>query len=363
MVIKLRNDYLLISTLLLTIGVIVAAPQLIPHYPQYIHWNTLLILATLFLITTGLKDSRYLDILAKNFINRVHRERALAMSLILMAFFLSMVITNDVALLILVPLTISFKKFMQGDIRKLVIFEALAVNAGSALTPIGNPQNIYIWHLWEIGFLNFIIALLPMVCLMLLFLLVFAAISFPSKNIEKLEGSVEEGDRTLGIISGVLLVAFILSMEFNVQLYLVPVIFIVYLVAKPRTYLDVDWALLAVFTLFFIDFNAIGNMPIVGSIIPSNGLYRELTYIYGALFSQFMSNVPSAILLSNFTTNFKALTYGVSVGGNGVAVASLANLIALRFFKERKIWVDFHKYSLPYFLLTFILGYFIFFQS
>jgi len=359
---ELKRDYLLLSTLLLLFVVAILNPALITKYPYYVDWHTILLLSSLFLITTAIKDSYYFDILARRLISKYENERILAVSLVLVAFFLSMLITNDVALLILVPLTLSLQKLIQQDIRKIIIFEALAVNTGSALTPIGNPQNIYLWRLWNVGFLDFIIHLLPLVIIMLLLLLLFLSFIFPSRKIHKIESAeAKNEDKRLAFASLTLLLFLVASMELGVQIYLIPIIFLFYLIYRPRTYMHVDWPLILVFILFLMEFNALAHMPFIFHFF-SHNLSPKDTYLYSALFSQVMSNVPSAIFFANFSNHYKALVYGVSVGGNGTAIASLANLIALRFVRDRKIWISFHKYSVLYFILSFTIIYIILFS-
>ncbi len=352
---KLREDYMLLISLVLLLAVSLINPSLISSYPQFVHWGTILILATLFLITTALKTSGFLDSFALRLLLKLSNGRNMALLLILLSFFLSMFITNDVTLLVLVPLTISLGKFMREDIKKVIIFETLAVNAGSALTPVGNPQNIYLWHLWNVSFFAFVIHLLPLCALMLILLILFAFLVFPSKNIEKIEYPVQQKEeRFLSYLSLILLLIFIVLMQFNLQLYMVPVVFLAYLY-RPKIYREVDWPLLLIFILFFIDFNAIGRLQPVQSYLSSRSLGPVDVYAYSALFSQGISNVPAAILFSNYTTAYPFLVYGVSVGGNGTLIASLANIIALRFINDRRFILEFHKYSLPYFLVSFIL--------
>jgi len=353
---SLREDYVLLASLILLLIITLASPNLIVSYPSFINWETLLTLAALFLITTAIKDSQYLDILASRIIKRTKKERNLALILILLAFILSMVITNDVTLLVLVPLTLSLQKYIARDIKKMIIFEAIAVNAGSALTPIGNPQNLYLWQVWNVGFYEFVYLLLPLALLMLALLLLLAFLSFPAKQMEKVEISESwEEKKVLAVISIVLLLLLIGLMDLHMELYIIPIVFLIYLVLNRRVYLHVDWTLLLIFLLFFLDFNAMAQLPIIKDFLTSQNIHGVSAFAYGAIFSQFMSNVPAAIFLSNFTTDFKALVYGVSVGGNGTIIASLANLIALRMVKDKKLFIEFHKYSLLYFAISFII--------
>ncbi len=353
---KMSRDYVLIVSLVILIIISIFAPYLVSQYPYFVDWKTLLTLAALFLITTAMMDSQYLKITALKLIEKIENERKLALALTSFSFVLSMFITNDVTLLLLVPLTLSLQSYVKQDIKKMIIFEALAVNAGSALTPIGNPQNLYLWNLWGVDFGAFILYLLPVVLVLLIILLFLVFLIFPSKHLQKFEiKNVENGDKKLAWLSLILLIFMIIFMDLNLEFYAIPIIFIVYILYRRDVYLHVDWLLLLIFFLFFIDFNAIGNLPAVRNFFLNQNISGPKAFAYGALISQFISNVPAAILLSNFTNDIQSLVYGVSVGGNGIIIASLANLIALRFVKDKKWTIEFHKYSIAYFIITFII--------
>ncbi len=350
---KIRNDKTLLISLLLLMIISVINPSQIPNYFKFINWDTMLTLAALFLITTALWESNYLDRFARQIVRKTHTERGLAISLIILAFALSTFLTNDITLLILVPLSIAMKRYIQADLNKIIIFEALAVNAGSAITPIGNPQNIYIWHLWGASVVNFILTMIPLGSFMLVLLLIFAMIVFPPRKITKLEIKKVAEDKKLAHLSIFLLLAFLVAMNFHLQIYLYPVIFIAYIFLGKRVYFKVDWLLLAIFLLFFVDFTALAKLPAINGFLMSQNLSGPRIYLFSAIFSQFMSNVPATILLAGFTKNYPLLLYGVSIGGNGTIIASLANLIAVRFVKEISFIREFHRYSVIYFIITF----------
>ena len=357
---NLRKDYVFIIALLLFIILSILFPSLISKYPYFVDWGTLLTLSALFLITTAIMDSHYLEIISIKIIKKIESERNLALIFVFLAFALSMFITNDVTLLIIVPLTLALQSYVKQDIKKMIIFEALAVNAGSALTPIGNPQNLYLWNLWGIGFGSFILRVYPVSIILLVILIIMVFLIFPSKHLEKIKiGGVKRVDKNLVAISIFLLGAMIVFMDMNLEFYAIPIIFGIYLAYRRRVYLHVDWILILIFLLFFIDFNAIGNIPMIREYFLNQSLSGVKLFTYSAIFSQFMSNVPAAIFLSNFTNDIKSLVYGVSVGGNGIIIASLANLIALRFVKDRKWSIEFHKYSVTYFLITFAIVFFL----
>src|SRR5579884_585289 len=152
----IRDDYFLLLFLLILILLTIAVPSNPSRYYEFVEWKTIAALTGLLVITTGIKESGYLHNTALKILSKVRSERYLALLLAVMSVGLSMFLTNDVALLIIVPLTLSLQQLLNNNIKKMIIFEAIAVNVGSALTPIGNPQNLFLWHYSKVSFLLFI---------------------------------------------------------------------------------------------------------------------------------------------------------------------------------------------------------------
>lgn len=126
--------------------------------------------------------------------------------------------------------------------------------------------------------------------------------------------------------------------------------------------LKVDWLLLLLFIVIFIDFHVISTIPVVSESVNALNLNSAgNVFLLSAFTSQLFSNVPASVLVSAFSHNWFAIIYGVNIGGNGLAIGSLANIIALRMVKSKKIWIDFHKYSIPYLLITGGIVYILFF--
>ena len=141
-------------------------PYKIGNYPYFVDWKTITALAGLLIITTGLKESGYFYQLSKRFLIKLKNEKKLALFLVILSALLSTFLTNDITLFITVPLTLSFQKILSNEIEKVVIFEAIAVNIGSLLTPIGNPQNMFLWHRWNISFAYFIVRMFTLFALL-----------------------------------------------------------------------------------------------------------------------------------------------------------------------------------------------------
>jgi Na+/H+ antiporter NhaD/arsenite permease-like protein len=130
--------------------------------PSLVDWRTVAALAGLMVLSRALEDSGYLTALGQRLMDRARGERRLALLLVWLSAALAAVITNDVALFIVVPLTLSLRSVAELPVGRLIIFEALAVNAGSALSPMGNPQNLFLWQSRSLGFVEFLLAMLPL---------------------------------------------------------------------------------------------------------------------------------------------------------------------------------------------------------
>jgi Na+/H+ antiporter NhaD/arsenite permease-like protein len=323
------------------------------RFPAYVDWNTIVTLTGLLLITTAIKESGFFTWLACRISKRVQNERQLALFLIFTAAVLSMFLTNDIALFIMVPLTLSLQEISGGDYVKIIVFEAIAVNAGSALTAVGNPQNIYLWHQWGISFPIFTKEMLPFGLILGLWLYLGARWVFPPWPIRPVNQQTLHVNRFLFWMSAGLFVVFILSVELDVDAYFLVFLFLIYFLTQKKVFVQADWGLIVLFIIIFLDVHLLYRLPIVNHFMQSLPLQNpKVLFVTGALLSQVISNVPATILLVNYSSHFKWIAYAVNVGGNGVLIASFANLIALRFVQNRRKYAYFHRYSLLYLLVT-----------
>ncbi len=360
----IRKEIVLLVFLLLLVILALYNPNEIVNYPRFVDWKTIIALAGLLIITTGLKESGYFSLFSAKAINRFKSERSLSFFLILFAAFLSTFLTNDISLFIVIPLTFSIQDLVKNNISGLIVFEAIAVNVGSALTPIGNPQNIFLWHNWSISSLVFIMNMLPMVIVLLAILFVFIWFVFPDKRIKFSKESRVNGTKVKGLftLSVILIIAYLISFELQQVKLLLPLVFILYFVFYRKVLLKVDWLLLLLFIIIFIDFHLISTLPAVSKNVQLINLKSAgNVFLFSGLISQFISNVPASVFVSKFSDNWFAITYGVNVGGNGLVFGSLANIIAMRLAKNKQIWLSYHKYSIPYFLITGGIIYVLFF--
>jgi len=359
----LVKNFIFVPFLALLSLFMVLYPEKISLYPNFIDWHTILNLTGLLVAVTAIKESSFFESVSRRVLAKIDTERGLAFAIVALSATLAMFFTNDIALFITVPLTLGFRNVIKNDVKKLIIFQALAVNVGSALTPIGNPQNLFLWHQWDISFFRFIGEMAPLFIVMSVVLVLFVWISFPSGKLSfHSRQSKNSVDTRMFILSITVLAGFIVSIEMEVTYYALAVIFFIYLIFYRKIFIKTDWALLLLFMVMFIDFHLMSEVPFVVKFVSRFALTRSSDSFFSAiLFSQVISNVPATIFISKFSSSWVAIAYGVNIGGNGLVLASLANIIALRFVKEREIWIDFHKYSILYLVITVTLTYLFFF--
>lgn len=353
------RDHFLHLLLLIGIGLSFVVPFAPSAWPEAIDWHTIITLSGLMLLTKGVELSGYFDLLGHHVVRRFRSERRLALFMVLATAILSTFLTNDVALFIVVPLTISLKKLCEIPVSRLIIFEALAVNAGSLLTPIGNPQNILLWSRSGLSFFAFSWQMMPLALAMMVSLLVLCWFCFSDKKLSY------HGNEQLSVWQPHLVwcclglyLLFITALELKLELWGLELVAAGFIVLAPRVVLSVDWTLLLVFMAMFIDVHLLTQIP---ALHDSLGSIRQFStgefWLIAIGLSQFISNVPATILLLNYSPPDTLLAWAVNVGGFGLLPGSLANLIALRMANDRRIWWRFHLYSLPMLVWAALVGY------
>lgn len=324
------------------------------HFMQYIDWNTIYFLSGLLLITTAMKESNYFYYIAKHVANKIHNKKTLSYFLILLSSGLATFLTNDIALFLIIPFTLELKKIMNLDVSRIILLEILSVNIGSSLTPIGNPQNVFLWHHFRVNFFDFIIQMFPIFIIQMLLLLFFAYVLIEKQEIQI--NLFEESYSKLNFYSSViLLIIFIIISK---TIFLVPfliLIFSYFFIFNRTIIFKSDWNLIITFILFFIDFGIVSHMNIINTFINKLDFQDFNLFSFSVILSQFISNVPATILISHFSDNWKIISFGVNVGGAGLIIGSLANIIGLRLAKIDNGIKKFHKISFPFIIISFIL--------
>jgi Na+/H+ antiporter NhaD/arsenite permease-like protein len=319
-----------------------------------VDWQTIGALAGMLAITQGVEKSGMLQAAAQRLLARTHDQRSLALWLTGGAALLSALVTNDVSLFLLVPLTRVLANQAHLPLARLVVLEALAVNAGSALTPIGNPQNLYLWHRSGESFAGFMGMMLPTVAVMLFWLFIAVWLLVPRTPVAlRPEAEAAPLQPKLLGLAALLFVGFVIALERRWLLPGLGVVLGAFLLFHPRVLRDVDWALLAIIALMFVDLRQLAELPIMDALLnhwPITEGWRA--YLAAIAASQLISNVPAAILLDGHVRDLPALAAGVSVGGFGFVLGSLANLIALRLARVPHGLREFHRISIPFLLVV-----------
>ena len=353
-----RFFWVLVGVLIL---MTVAQPQKVVRYPSLVDGATLAALTGLLALTQALEASGALRGLGHWLLARVSSERMAAWGLVSAAAVLSTVLTNDVALFVVVPLTLALCRITPLPATRLIIFEALAVNVGSALTPIGNPQNLFLWQLSGVSFAEFAGHMAPLVIVLFVLLLALTAVAF--RAVPLASAPIVERppslDRWLLGVALCLYGPFLWAADRGAAGWGCAAVLAGLLVWRPRVLLRVDWGLLLVFVLMFIDLRLVAELDGVRAAFHDLGLTDDPQRLYatGIVASQVISNVPATIALAAYTSDWRVMAYAVNVGGFGCAIGSLANLIALRMASDPRAWTRFHAYAVPCLVVAAGVGY------
>ena len=350
---RLKQEWLLILFALLTLVLAVADPRSLHEHQRWLRLPTLAGLFGLMLAIQGIRDSGWVQRIAARLVERAHSLRGLGLLLVSATAVLSMVLTNDVSLFLLVPLTVAIGSMSNLPILRMVILEALAVNAGSTLSPIGNPQNLLLWQYEHLPFLTFVRVMFPVAATMFVMVALLTWFWLPRERIELHTHLAEEQpvSTTLGLLSIVALSMMVMMMEHGEALLGAGLVILPFLI-EHQTFKRLDWLLLATFAVIFLGLGHLAELPFIQAGLDQLGLDKPLNlYLGGIVASQVISNVPATVLLLNHASNAMALAVAVNVGGFGLVIGSLANLIALRLAKQPHAMGLFHKVSIPFLLV------------
>ncbi len=333
-----KETVLVVATILAIISAFFVTPS--EAYLDYIDWRVLGILLSLMIIMTGLQRTGLFDSIGAKLLGKTKNTRQLAMILVFLCFFFSMLITNDVALFTFVPFAmIMLKKCGQEKLLiPVLVLQTIAANLGSMLTPIGNPQNLYLYNLSGMGMGEFIGVMLPYTVISGILLVGAIFICCKNEPIAEVALETEELDaetRKRNKVNNILYLAlFILSLLVVMKVFpyqtLLQFCFILAIAFDKEVLKEVDCSLLLTFIAFFIFTGNMGNLDIIRDTLQQ--LVGGKEFLVGVLASQAISNVPAALLLSGFTTDYRELLIGVNVGGLGTLIASMASLISYKLF-------------------------------
>jgi len=307
------------------------------HTLAGIDTTTLLMLFSLMTIVAGFRHMGAFDKLACAVTGKIHTLRGLSTVLTAGCFLLAMVATNDVALITLVPFTLLL---MQGarisHITLTVVLETIAANLGSMVTPIGNPQNLYLYSSGRLDAMAFPVLTWPYAALSFA-LLMACCLLIPAEKVHAARSSADRlPGRKLALYAALTVIALLaLAKVIPAWVLAVAVAAAVFMVDRP-VLRQVDYTLLMTFVCFFVFVASVKAYAPVSAWLEGLMTGRQpgsgSPLVTGLLVSQVISNVPACLLLSPFTRDASALMLGVNLGGLGTLVASLASLISFRLY-------------------------------
>ncbi|GAA6112358.1 MAG: SLC13 family permease [Apilactobacillus sp.] len=292
--------------------------------------NTILILFNLMLIIEIVKETNILNYFSALIINHVSNSRQINAWLVILSFFGSMIVTNDVAIITLVPLYILIAKQYQLNIAYPVSLITIAANMGSAVTPIGNPQNVFLVENFQVGFIDFMAQSLQILFVGIVIMIIL--VNLNHKKEIGLQSIPIPTIKRMDLVWVIGLFTIVLLSQFNIINILIPLILVIWKSTKlnPKMLVKIDYSLLITFVFFFLIVGMISKMPIVSEYIDHFIKTPQSTFLTSIGISQIISNVPCAVLIAKFSGHFSAIYWGVSIGGLGTLVASLANLLAFK---------------------------------
>ena len=305
-------------------------------YASYFDIKTLCCLFGTLAVVCALKDIHFFSIVAARIIRFTGSSRWAALTLIYITFIGSMLIANDMALITFLPLGyyVFSAAERKWEVATVFILQNIAANLGGMLTPFGNPQNLFLYSHYSIPTGEFMSVMLPPF-LVAIFLVSLCCLFIPRHS---LKVSVKEGMNSLPRArTGIYLTLFAITilMVFRVipPLIALGTVVVALLFMDRKALAQVDYALLFTFVCFFVFAGNMGRLEPVREFF--RGLLEKNTLLTSVVSCQVISNVPSAVLLSNFTDNYASLLTGVNIGGAGTLIASLASLITFREFTTR----------------------------
>lgn len=304
------------------------------EYINYIDFRTLALLLGLMLVVQGLKCCGLFDCMVAVIVKRVNNKRSLTMMLVSLCFFSSMLITNDVALITFVPFTIMVLTLIDDSRFSiyLIILETVAANLGSMFTPIGNPQNLYLYSITGMGIGQFLKLMLPYTTLSFI-MLVIVVMLIDKEPFRGAEGNLPDSKISAKplviyiILFALCILTVLYVIDYKVMLIIVA---LAILIMDRSLLLKADYILLLTFVAFFVFIGNMKNIPAVSDFLANLVTGREVYVSIAA--SQVVSNVPAAMLLSGFTDNLEGLIVGTNMGGLGTIIASMASLISYKFY-------------------------------
>ena len=305
-------------------------------YADYFDLDTLSCLFCTLAVVSALKRRRFFEWLAAGIVTAFGNMRRVTFALVFVTYFGSMIMANDMALITFLPLGwLVLSSCGKTKYTAFVfVMQNVAANLGGMLTPFGNPQNLYLYSFFEIGAGEFFaIMAIPFA---VAFVLIAGTCLVVKPEPIRLETHPEPAPPVWRTIVYFVLFALSVMIVFRVFPYYVGLIVVTVALAilEPKSFLRVDYGLLLTFCAFFVFSGNLARIPAVRDLLASVVAMSPL--LVGTATCQVISNVPTAVLLSRFTTDYRHLLIAVNIGGLGTPVSSLASLITLGEYRKRE---------------------------
>lgn len=345
-----KECVLVIAVTLAILSSFISIPKM-----SYIDFKVLILLFNLMVVVAAFKELKVLDSIAIRLLKKCNTYTSISLALVFITFISSMIVTNDVALITFVPLSIVIAKKANINVLKIVIFQTLAANLGSSFTPMGNPQNLFIYSFYNLNPIDFFKITLPIVILAVLFLVLLVCKDKKINLSLDLEDVKIDNKRDVYLFGGLFLI-ILLSVFYVIdcKVTFLITIFMVLLLNK-KLFSQVDYSLLITFIGFFIFVGNISTMDLVKNFMEGILGSPQSTFLSSILSSQVISNVPATMLLSGFTNHFKELLLGVNIGGMGTLIASLASVISYKIYTSEFKNENYMKYFTFYNILGLVI--------
>lgn len=326
-----KETVLFIAALCAVLTMFLVPPDM--EYLHYIDFRVLCLLLCLMAVVAGFKSVGAFQWLTYQLLSRIQNGRLLSLTLVMLPFFSSMFVTNDVALLVFVPFTLALLTQL-GCSRAMIpviVLQTIAANLGSMATPVGNPQNLFLYAAYELSPVEFFSVTLPLTGISLVTLAAASLMVLPRQlPLQQLEDAKISSIKNLAIYAALFVVCMLTV--FRVIPYPVTTVIIVavLLILDKKLLREIDFMLLITFVCFFVVSENLGRVEAIRNFLQL--LLGRSTLLTAVGTSQIISNVPAAVLLSAFTDQWRDLLSGVNIGGLGTPIASLASLITLKLY-------------------------------
>ncbi len=304
-------------------------------YFDYINYKVLIIMFTLMIAVAGLYEANVFSFIAIKLVSKFYSIKWIGLVIVIATFFLGMWVTNDAVLLTLVPFTLFVTKQTHQEKYALiiVILQTIAANMGSSLTPMGDPQNIYLYAYYNIPFATFLGTMAPITITGFILLVISTLVLVPNIPCHPITVAPKIGSKKVIIYGLIFLNALLSVLRVVPEWYTLGITVALTFAFAIHLLKKVDYTLLLTFTSFFIFTGNMGQMTIIKDFVSTLLNSNLSVYFTGLLTSQVISNVPASVLLSTFTdaAYWKPLLQSVNVGAMGTLLASLASLITFKF--------------------------------